>query len=175
MVSKYDRAYADWEAHVKRKEDREEGHTYDRELRGGLEHGELSSMRHWMKDGAHSVNQTSRRAGKSTAEEESYKTKTVQMRNGASFTFSVFDEASALSPSEQLDQRPAFDPLAAYAHAELMNRGTRVTGSQKRKIFAAEKARHEQRMKEWKDRMTEQELEALVVEVNRTTLGFGDW
>lgn len=174
MVSKYDRAYADWEARVKRKEDREEGQMYDREFRGGLEHGELSSMRHWMKDGAYSVNMTSRRVGKSRPPAPDGVTETIQMKNGASFTYLVFDEASQLSPSEMLDQRPVFDPLAAYAHAE-RHSGKRMTGSQKRKVFVAEKARHENRLKQWEDRMTEQELEALEIEVNRSSLGFGGW
>lgn len=166
---KNDRAYADWEAREARKREREMYRDYE-------PMPTMDDFRGWGKDEpvTFSVNQTSRRAGKSRAAEEANKYETIKLNNGASFTYVVFDEASKLSPSETLDQKPVFDPLGAYAHAE-RHSGKRMTSSQKRKVFAAEQARHERRMKEWEDRMTEQELEALEIEVNRSSLGFGGW
>lgn len=177
---KNDRAYADWQAREQRKQTREEGQMFDRDFRVDLEREAVSA---WIKTDesrrAHSVNETSRRAGKSTAArdaaEAAYNTETVKMRNGASFTFVVYDEASKLSPAEELDQKPVFDPQIAYDHAESAARGKRLTGSQKCKVFASALARHNQRMKEWEDRMTEQELDALQDDLNRAALGFGGW
>jgi hypothetical protein len=162
---KHDRAYADWQARTARREARETDRLY------GWEMNELSFGGESHR--THSVNQTSRRAGKSTAAQAD-RTETITMKNGASFTFAVFDEASQLSPAEQLDQKPVFDPLAAYAHAE-KHGGKSLTGTQKRKVFAAEKARHENRLQQWEDRMTAQEIEAMQIELSRDSLGFGDW
>jgi hypothetical protein len=169
---KQDRAYADWQSRTARREAREIDRAY------GWEAGELSFGGEKRITRSHSVNETSRRAGKSTAARDALEvaqsTETVKMRNGASFTFVVFDEASKLSPAEEADQKPVFDPQIAYDHAESAS-GKRLTGSQKRKVFTASLARHEKRVKEWEERMTQQELDALQDDLNRSALGFGAW
>lgn len=168
---KIDREYSNWQA-------RENKKAEDREARGGyIGHGELASMRMWMDESSRTTsrNQTSRRVGKTIAvSTPKERTETTTLSNGASFTYLVFDEASKLSPFELSELKPEFRPLEAYAKAE--NHGLkRLTGTDKRRIFAAELKRHEKRLQEWEDRMTEQEIQSLRSDLDRELLGFGEW
>lgn len=168
---KHDRAYADWQAREQRKQAREEGHFYDRELRSGLE----SDMGLWMKTPeakAHSVNQVSRRAGKSEA------------LKGSGFDIVFFDEfnTAELNGSEEPKQTPNERPPtkvtdydALFRRVEKKMAGRTLSGSEKRKVIAAENKRLQQAAAQWDIDHEEEMLRELEIDVGRSTLGFGGW